>query len=65
MCDGMNSIKHFLSNPIKTETNLEMREWLKQLRLQSKNLGQWRRRRNALPNIMVLKNMNDSMVGDH
>ncbi|KPM11944.1 Rho/RAC guanine nucleotide exchange factor-like protein 2 [Sarcoptes scabiei] len=50
---------------LKTETNLEMREWLKQLRLQSKNLGQWRRRRNALPNIMVLKNMNDSMVGDH
>lgn len=35
-----------------------MKEWLEQLRAQSQNLGQWRRRRNALPNIMVLRNIN-------
>ncbi|OTF76466.1 hypothetical protein BLA29_002063 [Euroglyphus maynei] len=42
-----------------------MREWLEQLRTQSQCLGQWRRRRNALPNIMVLRNMNTDMNNDH
>ena len=27
--------------------------WYRHLKLQTKNLGQWRRRRNALPNIMI------------
>lgn len=36
-----------------------MKEWLEQLRAQSQGLGQWRRRRNALPNIMVLRNINN------
>ena len=38
-----------------------MREWLEQLRKQSQCLGQWRRRRNALPNIMVLRQMDNDI----
>lgn len=42
-----------------------MREWLEQLRKQSQCLGQWRRRRNALPNIMVLRQMDNDINHDN
>ncbi|CAG2175863.1 unnamed protein product, partial [Oppiella nova] len=37
----------------KGETLTETKDWLKQLRYHSKDLGNWRRRRNALANIMM------------
>ncbi|XP_067125638.1 rhoGEF domain-containing protein gxcJ [Centruroides vittatus] len=37
----------------KAETTSDTREWLKQLRYHAKDLGTWRRRRNALANIMI------------
>ncbi|KAK7507218.1 hypothetical protein BaRGS_00001153 [Batillaria attramentaria] len=40
----------------KAEDPRETRVWVQHLRQQTHNLGQWRRRRNALPNIM-LKNI--------
>nr|XP_027201963.1 probable serine/threonine-protein kinase DDB_G0282963 [Dermatophagoides pteronyssinus] len=50
---------------LKAETQSEMREWLEQLRKQSQCLGQWRRRRNALPNIMVLRQMDNDINHDN
>ncbi|KAL8604231.1 hypothetical protein ACOMHN_014799 [Nucella lapillus] len=37
----------------KAEDVSETRQWVQHLRQQSHNLGQWRRRRNAMPNIML------------
>ncbi|XP_064474860.1 dynamin-binding protein-like isoform X2 [Ornithodoros turicata] len=37
----------------KAESSIETREWLKHLRYHAKDLGSWRRRRNALANIMI------------
>ncbi|RWS14427.1 uncharacterized protein B4U79_13957 [Dinothrombium tinctorium] len=39
----------------KAEIHAETRDWYRQLRCYSISLGNWRRRRNALPNIMVLR----------
>ena len=40
----------------RASTSREYRRWLKYLRLESKDLGTWKRRRKGLPNIM-LKNL--------
>lgn len=37
----------------KASNSKEYRKWLKYLRLESKELGSWKRRRNGLPNIMI------------
>ena len=37
----------------RASTSREYRRWLKYLRLESKELGAWKRRRNGLPNIMI------------
>ncbi|XP_032239037.2 uncharacterized protein LOC5513651 isoform X2 [Nematostella vectensis] len=37
----------------RASTSRENRRWLKYLRIQAKDLGSWRRRRNGLPNIMI------------
>ena len=37
----------------RASTGRECRRWLKHLRLESKELGAWKRRRNGLPNIMI------------
>ncbi|XP_068688974.1 serine-rich adhesin for platelets-like isoform X2 [Montipora foliosa] len=37
----------------KASNSREYRRWLKYLRLESKELGSWKRRRNGLPNIMI------------
>jgi hypothetical protein len=39
----------------KAEVGAETRAWFKQLQYHSKDLGQWRRRRNALANIMMVR----------
>ncbi|CAL1300796.1 unnamed protein product [Larinioides sclopetarius] len=38
---------------LKGETNKDTKEWLRQLRYHAKDLGSWRKRRNALANIMI------------
>lgn len=38
---------------LKGENKKDTKEWLKQLRYHAKDLGSWRRRRNALANIMI------------
>ncbi|XP_035216680.1 rhoGEF domain-containing protein gxcJ-like [Stegodyphus dumicola] len=38
---------------LKGETRKETKEWLRQLRYHAKDLGTWRKRRNALANIMI------------
>ncbi|GIX70544.1 myosin-M heavy chain [Caerostris extrusa] len=38
---------------LKGETNKDTKEWLRQLRYHAKDLGTWRKRRNALANIMI------------
>lgn len=37
----------------RASTSRDYRRWLKYLRLESKELGSWKRRRNGLPNIMI------------
>lgn len=43
----------FLKNLLQGETHSETKEWLEMLRQHSSGLGNWRKRRNALPNIML------------
>ncbi|GFQ73779.1 myosin-M heavy chain [Trichonephila clavata] len=38
---------------LKGETKKDTKEWLRQLRYHAKDLGSWRKRRNALANIMI------------
>ncbi|XP_054155430.1 probable serine/threonine-protein kinase DDB_G0282963 isoform X2 [Oppia nitens] len=57
-CDEMFEIHEQISKEsllFKGETVTETKDWLKQLRYHSKDLGNWRRRRNALANIMMVR----------
>ncbi|KAG8190699.1 hypothetical protein JTE90_004202 [Oedothorax gibbosus] len=55
-CDEVFEVQEYTTKEaylLKGESKKETKEWLRQLRYHAKDLGSWRKRRNALANIMI------------